>query len=232
MSIQNKALASGNPYVMLNIQSIFCNDVFNNWLLLLTFGLCSPVLAFAVACSVLLKMALWVFLIGRFTRCLVNGHRHNRSDHIPVASSVSTSSPFPHFNPIKSSTDNVAESTVHFALVALAQTHIPLFAVLAKSFWRLVWCSALFVALLSWDMAIDEVGWLQSLWVPLAPFGYVIVLRCVAYYFCSSSSSSSSSGSSSKKDIESESVRKATVSQQSSSSAVDIATSQNPLHLS
>ena len=60
----------------------------------------------------------------------------------------------------------------------------PLFDVLVDvSFWRLVSCSALFITLLSWDMAADEVSWLQSFWIPLLPLGFVVMLRCIAHYF-------------------------------------------------
>jgi hypothetical protein len=164
---ENRAIVSSNPNVVLEIRTIFCNDVFNNWLLLLTFGLCSPVLAVAIACAVLLKIGLWVLLIGRFTRCILDD-----DDEDATTSPASTSR-----------VSNVNSDTVHFALTALAEVYIPLHEVLTASFWRLMWCSALFVAFLSWDMATDEVGWLKSLWVPLVPLGYVIVLRCVAYLY-------------------------------------------------
>jgi hypothetical protein len=168
--------------VVLETRTIFCNDVFNNWLLLLTFGLCSPVLAVAIVGCVLLKMSLWVLLIGRFTRCVL--HDDDISDG--GESSASTAAPL---KEVEVSTINVsrAEKTrdyrlVHSALTSLAEAHIPLFEVVDGSFWRLVWCSALFVALLSWDMAADEVGWLQSVWVPLVPLCHGMVLRGVAYY--------------------------------------------------
>ena len=79
--------------------------------------------------------------------------------------------------------DENKNDTILFALNLVAEEYIPLFEVLATSFWRLVWCSAIFVALLSWDMAMDEVGWLQSVWVPLVPLGYGMVLRCLAHLF-------------------------------------------------
>ena len=59
---------NGNPSRILAMRPILCNDVCNNWLVMVTFGLCSPILAVAIACSVVLKMSLWVLLIGRFTK--------------------------------------------------------------------------------------------------------------------------------------------------------------------
>ena len=85
------------------------------------------------------------------------------------------------------STSNIADENrntmAHFALTALAEEYIPLFDVLATSFWLLVWSSAIFVSLLSWDIAMDEVGWSQSVWVPLVPLCYCVVLRCAAHLF-------------------------------------------------
>ena len=78
-------------------------------------------------------------------------------------------------------TDQHREEVVGFALGALAGVHISLLRVLAGSFWRLAWCSALFVAVIGWDLAADEVGWLESLWVAVLPVLCVLVLRGVAY---------------------------------------------------
>ena len=170
--VHNKATVSRFPTVLLQIRTIFCNDILNNWLLLMTFGLCSPILAVAIVCCLLLKMSLWVILVGRYTKCVlqVNAPFDEREDilpkqPLPVAVGV---------NDIKNS--------VSFALIALAQTHISLFTVLAHSFWRVAWCSALFVALLSWDMAADEVGWLMSLWIPLLPFVVITSLHSLVIY--------------------------------------------------
>jgi hypothetical protein len=211
--VRNKAIVGSDPSVILNIPTVFCNDVLNNWLSLVTFGLCSPVLAVAIVCSVLLKMSMWVLLVGRFTRCVVlhNGGGDNRSD-VGVAS-IGPSGVAPSGSVIGKSSDDV----VHFALAALAEVQIPLSEVLSRSFWRLVWCSALFVALLGWDMAADEVGWLQSLWVPLAPLCYALALRCVAHY-----SASADSGESTQHSAE-----KAASHQQEEGSGV----SHSPLHI-
>jgi hypothetical protein len=141
-------------------------------------------------------MSLWTFLLGRFTKIILEqdtidaGHPFVTTTVTGTAATATAQSPLQPSQPLTGATTSVAcaedrdqeVEEVHFALIALAETHIPLFEVLAGSFWRLVWCSALFVALLGWDMATDEVGWLESLWVPLVPLGYVLVLRCVAYF--------------------------------------------------
>ena len=213
-----KVLVGGDSGVMLDMRTIFCNDVCNNWFVMVTFGLCSPVLAVAVVCSVLLKMLLWVMLVGRFTRCMLHnedGSGGDTSDTItdsdsntvtdanasaPSAdiTSAATTSRTTVTAPSQQS-GTFCQDVVLIALTALAEEYIPLIEVLATSFWRLVFCSAIFVALLSWDMAMDEVGWQQSVWVPLVPLCYGVVLRCAAHLFlCVSSARDSTQGSAEK----------------------------------
>ena len=173
--IHNKVTVTLVPDALFKIRTVLCNDVLNNWLLLLTFGLCSPILAFAIVCCVLLKLALWLVLVGRFTKCVLQD-----SDHTFASAVIDKAQhPLPSERGV---VDDHSGGAVCFALSSLAQIYVPLYSVLTSSFWRLAWCSGLFVALLSWDMAADEVGWLQSLWVPVFPLLVVLVLRCIAFY--------------------------------------------------
>jgi len=214
---RNKAIVESDAGIMLKIRTIFCNDVLNNWLLLLTFGLCSPVLVLAVVCSVLMKMSMWVLVVGRFTRCMLHdedsGGGVNCSEattHPAATTSDATPSDATtsrtrvvvataltvETTPSSSSAaadENRTADVAQNALTALAEEYIPLSEVLAGSFWRLVWCSALFVSLLGWDLAMDEVGWLQSMWVPLVPLCYVVLLRCAAHLYLHSTSARDSS---------------------------------------
>ena len=217
--VGNRALVETDPRVILDTRTIFCNDMFNNLLVILTFGLCSPVLAVAVVCVVWLKMAMWVTFIGRFTRCLladgrpsviINHHPSDRQTKTDTDTDTDTTSNVPaivddaispcrHSKLWKVSTGGVAveQRAEHFTLHALAAVYIPLMEVLAGSFWRLVWCSAVFVALIGWDMALDEVEeWLSSLWVPIAVLVYVLLLRGIAYCLSPSHSSTTSTSTS------------------------------------
>ena len=66
--------------------------------------------------------------------------------------------------------------SVHFALIALAKVPFPLNEVLKQSFWVIVWTSALFFSLVCWDIACDDVGWGDSLWIPLVTMSYPLLL--------------------------------------------------------
>ena len=124
VSVANRASVSSNPRVLLDTRTIFCNDVFNNWLVMLTFGLCSPVLAVAIACSVLLKMSLWTFLLGRFTKIIVEQDTID-DGHTSVTTAATTTTTVLH--PSETFRENRDKEVVHFALIALAEVHIPLF---------------------------------------------------------------------------------------------------------
>jgi hypothetical protein len=205
---------------ILNIRSILCNDVLNNWLLMLTFGLCSPILAVAIVCCVLVKMCMWMTLMGRFTSHMLIGSGDLEVDSASGASEVGVLSQVGSTGSTTTMVVTTKEEVVGFALMSLTRVRISLFTVLQYLFWRLACCSALFVGLLSWDLAGDEIGWLLSLWVPFLPFVYVLMLRCIAYYF---NYLSSDSGGMDKKD-----VRQASVVVEMS--AAPHRTSRNPLH--
>lgn len=233
MALQNKSILKADASILLDTRTIFCNDVMNNMLLMMTFGLCSPVLALAIACAVILKMAFWMLLIGRFARSFFRKEKEKENVEAavtvaptpnsitasdttnPMSSAASagdscttgdsravtmacTSSKDTDVTITTSSRDSTAEllvrqsrishaieskTGIHFSLMALAEMQIPLLRVLEGSFWHIAWCSALFIALMSWDMATDEVGWLKSIWILVIPYGHVVVLRILSYYY-------------------------------------------------
>jgi hypothetical protein len=181
---QNQATVDRVPDVLLKVRTVLCNDVLNNWLVFMTFGFCSLILAIAIVCCVVLKMSLWVLLVGRFTkRVLQDSHECIVAPAGPTQEQqLATSASSDENNEIENKKNSLC-----FALSSLAQVYVPLYTVLAQSFWSLTCCSALFVALLTWDMASDEVGWLRSLWVPLLPITTVTILYLVDFYYLISS---------------------------------------------
>ena len=117
---------------------------------MLSFGLCSPILAVAVACTVVCRMNVLMLLIGRFT------------------------------NVLKCDVDDDVKESVHYALVALGKIHFPLTEVLKQSFWAMVWTSAFFFSLVCWDIAGDEVGWRESVWIPIVTISYPLLFWLIA----------------------------------------------------
>ena len=145
-----------DPTILVKTKSILCSDVLNNATIMLTFGLCSPVLATAVVCVVVLKMRFLELQVARFAVLLETAMKRC------------------------SSVEDGAHLQV--ALVALGRVPFPLREVLRQSFWLMAWASALFFALVCWDMACDEVTWLESLWVPVSAMCYPLVLYIIGWF--------------------------------------------------
>ena len=63
---EKKAKLEKDPLIVLNTKSILCFDILNNLMIMLSFGLCSPILAIAVVCTVVSKICVLLLSIGRF----------------------------------------------------------------------------------------------------------------------------------------------------------------------
>jgi hypothetical protein len=157
-SKSNKQNLDNDPMILLTSRSILCFDVLNNVMIFLTFGLCSPVLAAAVASVAVFKMNLLVALVGRFISVLYK-------DDSDITCHGS------------------GKGEIHFALLALCKLPFPLTEVVQQSFWMLAWASAMFFTIVCLDIACDEVGWAKSIWVPMWTLSYPVVLWSISRYF-------------------------------------------------
>ena len=149
---QKRILLIEDPRVLFNSNFVICFDVLNNVMIFLTFGLASPVLAAAVVVVAVLKMHLLLLLVGRFAAVLKDDDRNS------VSQGAST------------------ESEVHYALAAMCRLPFPLVEVLQLSFWPFATVSAVFISLVCWDIACDDIGWELSLFVPMWATVYLVFL--------------------------------------------------------
>jgi hypothetical protein len=153
LACRNKASLEQDPTIIINTRSILCFNVLNNLVTMLTFGLCSPFLAAAVACAAVSQISMLLLLVGRFTVVLTSSR----------------------------SSDSSCES-LHFSLSALGNIWFPVTEVLRQSFWLIVWISAVFMSLMCWDIAGDEVGWAESVWIPAVAVGYSVLLWMIVFF--------------------------------------------------
>ena len=63
---ENLSCVVADPFLLLDTRDIITTDVLNHFIVLLSFGFCSPMLTLAIATSVYLKLTMWIVLIGRF----------------------------------------------------------------------------------------------------------------------------------------------------------------------
>jgi hypothetical protein len=158
------------------------SNVVNNVILLLSFGLCSPVLGCYITLSTCATLWCWLMLIGRFVfRCtrldLVADHHPNllgpmslQTEQNPIsADSVSCAREIreekgdekpPNILPIGAALKCQSLSLLNQQLRGVSSS-------LTVCKWPVVLTSCLFVTLFSWDMVGDEVGWEAGLWVPV-----------------------------------------------------------------
>ena len=169
---QNKTSLGNDPMILLSSKSVICFDILNNIMLLLTFGLCSPILAVAVSCAVVLKMKMLILLVGRFTAVLTNSASSAEDDR--------ESGSDKHGNSTGDS--SAKEEDLHFALLALTKVPFPVVEVLRHSFWLITWTSSIFISLVCWDIAGDDVGWAKSCWIPVVAMSYPPLLWVIDGY--------------------------------------------------
>jgi hypothetical protein len=137
--------------LILDTNDIVYADILNQLIVLLSFGLCSPMLAAAVSLAFGFKMLMWRMLLGRFVHYrmrLANMAREKQDDGHTINIEYDTK-----INDL--AIDALADATVDFV------------SVFEMCLWPLLMSSAVFFAIICWDIAGDEVGSEASMWVPV-----------------------------------------------------------------
>jgi hypothetical protein len=151
------------PHRLINPSQII-SRMMSNIVLLLSFGLCSPVLCCYIALSICLHLSSWLLILGRFF-CL-------RIDFL-AASQYSFSGFLLSFSHSSSLEADHKTSDDQLLLLLDRQLHgVNSSLIVCK--WPVILTSCFFVTLLSWDMAGDQGGWFEALWVPIT--GVVMVM--------------------------------------------------------
>ncbi len=133
---------------LLKVDNIMC-DILHHIGILLTFGLCCPVLAFTIVVYVSIYVLVLLVVFGRFLTLIDCGHS----------------------NVITIKSDN--GSTL---LAALELASINSDVYVSTCMWEVVWMSSLFYALLCWDMATDQIYWKKAVWIPVTAMALPVVM--------------------------------------------------------
>ena len=137
--------------LILDTNDMVYADILTQLIVLLSFGMCSPMLAAAVSLAFAFKMLMWRMLLGRFVHCRMRLANLKRAEEDGERAVVIEYDPNIHDLAI----DALADATVDFV------------SVFEMCLWPLLMSSALFFAIICWDIAGDEVGSEASMWVPL-----------------------------------------------------------------
>jgi hypothetical protein len=122
---------------LLKVDNVIC-DILHHICIILTFGLCCPVLAITIATYVSIYGLILVVLIGRFVKIFDSSKDRHQ--------------------------DVEANSDVWVALeMASSSIHV----YISSCMWEVVCMSSIFYALLCWDMASDRKYWRNAYWIPI-----------------------------------------------------------------
>lgn len=122
-----------------NIKTVTSNLI-HNIIILLTFGLCSPVLACLIGAASYLITATWRILIARFV----------------------------HYRIFELTSSGTKKHRQDYALASMGALAGEAKGLILLCLWPYVFVSAFFFLCLTWDMSGDRVGWRKGSWAPLA----------------------------------------------------------------
>jgi hypothetical protein len=173
---------SSNPSSRLISLHQIISNVVSNMILLLSFGLCSPVLAGYIALSTLVTTWCWLILVGRFVSCRL------AVNHSLTANATSTTNSLhPEENPMSvlcsyqiddnkergtqdesctQSVDKSFQQSEDGFLILLNQQLSGVSSLIVCK-WPIISTSCFFMTLLCWEMVGDKLGWKAGFWVPV-----------------------------------------------------------------
>ena len=142
------------PLRLINPHQII-SSVVNNIVLLLSFGLCSPLLCFYISLSICVQVCYWLIFIGRFVCFRIDALATSLSGLLFLHS---------HFFIMQTDHRKIEDPLL---LLLDRQLHGANSSLVACK-WPITLTSCFFATLLGWDMAGDQGGWFEALWVPIA----------------------------------------------------------------
>jgi hypothetical protein len=177
-------LSSTEGYRLINPHQIISNLV-SNLILLLSFGLCSPVLACYITLSTCVTAWCWVMMVGRFVACRLEiGHSLTTTNsHTPTNDVDSERNPISALchheigrneNEEESFRLSIQQSGDRFLCLLNLQLCDISSVIVCK--WPIIVTSCFFVTLLCWDFVGDEVGWREAFWVPVAGIMMLLIV--------------------------------------------------------
>jgi hypothetical protein len=139
-----------SPETLLKVQTIVAT-LMHHIAILLTFGLCCPVLAFTVTSAICVSVLQWKYLVGRF----VTSRLISRDSVRMVMNN---------------------RRVVDAALITLELSVGTALDYFRATLWPVLWTSCTFFVFVCWDMAGDVVGWKAALWAPCGVISFAIFI--------------------------------------------------------
>jgi hypothetical protein len=166
------------------------SPIMNSMMILLTFGLCSPILAVMITLTICLSSYKWLYYIGRF--CIIriekkmnlihNANEENSTDGDRQSHQSTLEIKQFEPNPMRMGNGKEYDDSLrveYFSSVSLEDEYLTTVerslgdtdGYYLGSVWPILCTSSFFITCLCWDMAGDHVGWQKALWVPIYGLG-------------------------------------------------------------
>lgn len=136
-------LLEKSPLLLLDTLDVVSMDIVFNLSIILTFGFCSPLLAFGIGCACFFKIKMWTLFVGRMLSYVTQKTQS------------------------MSLVDEGKSWSLPYTLTALSSVCLPIYAILDVNMTILLRSSTLFLSLLVWDIVADDVGWQSAIWAPI-----------------------------------------------------------------
>jgi hypothetical protein len=181
---------------------LIAGSVLHHISILMTFGLCSITLSVCITLSICLSDMQWCLLVNRylFIRLRRGGAWGGMSrvaviskviavlDDEDVADSHTSDTDTPSQSTTAQSEEHgphqtrrlstAAWETSDVTIALLDAAFVDCTTALLHAIWPIIWVTAVFFALLTWDIAGDRAGIVNSLWIPVLILCTPVVLMC------------------------------------------------------
>lgn len=164
------------PRLLYNGDS-FANKFMQDIVVLITFGLCSPVLCLVIGLSIFLSLLESHIMIGYFIYTKITSLK---KDTLSFSSNISLNSKNVDIFNIKELTNDI---TNDISLQNIQNILHQMNKLCCNLVWMVIWSSCFFFIFLCWDIAGDEVGLENSIWVPISSFGICLFGYFINLYY-------------------------------------------------
>jgi hypothetical protein len=161
------------PTVTLFRSARVISRVMNNTLLLLSFGITSPVLGCFLLLNIILSLSSWMLLVGRYVIMTMTmqdpGSSHDLSSRHTIGEREDKARVEMALGPKTRSTERYSQSVPPqraSGIIELSSCLEGVSGYIQVCKWPILCTSCFFISLVCWDIVGDQIGWKDSLWVP------------------------------------------------------------------
>lgn len=177
-SNQEKSLLTitTTPRVLYNGDN-FANKFMQDIVVLITFGLCCPILCLAISLSIFLSILEFHCIIGYFISTKIT-HIKKISSEIPLQNNNTNNNTIAidlNDNELNLSSNVISDLSNDILLQTIQYILSQIMKLCCDLVWIVIWTSCFFFIFLCWDIAGDEVGLENSIWVPIVAFGICLI---------------------------------------------------------